>query len=68
MLTLNAVMRMLVSNETFTVNMPDELHTRFKIACTLDGKEMTEVILKFVEEFISKIEKRKLIVFLKKKK
>ncbi len=52
----------------FTLNMPDEVHQRFKIACTLDGKEMTEVILKFVEEYIEEIEKRKLIVFPKKKK
>ena len=51
----------------FTMNMPDELHTHFKVACALDGKEMTEVVLKLVEDYIEQIEKRKLIVYSKEK-
>ena len=51
------------------INIPDELHTRLKIACALDeGKDMTTVVLKLVEEYIQGIEKRKLIMFSKKKK
>lgn len=49
------------------VNIPEELHTRLKIACTLEGKDMTEVILRLVEEYVGKVEKRKLIVLSKKK-
>ncbi len=42
----------------FTVNLPDELHARFKGVCALESKEMTEVIRKFIEEYIEKAEKR----------
>jgi hypothetical protein len=50
-----------------TANIPDDLHTSLKIACTLEGKDMTTVLLKLVEEYVEKIEKRKLIVLSKKK-
>ena len=49
------------------MNIPDELHTRLKVACTLEGKDMTMVVLKLVEEYVKGIEKRKMIVFSKKK-
>lgn len=49
------------------MNIPDELHTRLKIACTLEGRDMTSVVLKMVEEYVEKVEKRKLIVLSKKK-
>jgi len=49
------------------INIRDELHTRLKIACALEGKDMTTVLLKLVEEYVEKIEKRKLIIFSKKK-
>ena len=49
------------------VNIPDELHTRLKIACTLEGKDMTEVVLKLAGEYVEKVEKRKLILLAKKK-
>jgi hypothetical protein len=51
----------------FTINIPDELHTRLKIACTLEGKDMTSVVLKLVGEYVERVEKRKLIVLPKKK-
>jgi len=49
------------------MNIPDELHTRLKIACALEGKDMTRVILKLAQEYVEKVEKRKLIVLSKKK-
>jgi hypothetical protein len=51
----------------FTINISAELHTRFKVICTLEGKEMTEVVLKFIEGYVEKAEKRKLIVLPKTK-
>ncbi len=45
------------------VNIPEELHRRLKIACTLQGKTMTQVALRLLSEFVEKEEKRKLIVY-----
>ena len=42
----------------FTVNLPDELHAKFKGVCALEGKEMTEIIRKFIEEYVEKAGKR----------
>jgi predicted DNA-binding protein len=50
-----------------TINISEELHTRLKVICTLDGKDMTEVVLKLVEDYVNAAEKRKLIVFPKTK-
>jgi hypothetical protein len=51
-----------------TINISEELHTRLKVLCTLDGKDMTEVVLRLVEDYVTTAEKRKLIVFPKTKK
>jgi hypothetical protein len=51
-----------------TMNISEELHTRLKVICTLDGKDMTETVLKLVEDYVKTAEKRKLIVFPKIKK
>jgi hypothetical protein len=51
----------------FTINIDDELHKRFKIACTLEGIEMTSIVLKAIEDYVDRVEKRKLIVLLKKR-
>jgi predicted DNA-binding protein len=51
----------------FTINIPKELHMRLKIACALEGKDMTTVVLKMVEEYVEKVEKRKLIVLSRKR-
>ncbi len=48
------------------INIPDQLHMRLKIACTLEGKDMTQVILKLAGEYVEKVEKRKLILLTKK--
>jgi hypothetical protein len=51
-----------------TMNISEDLHTRLKVICTLDGKDMTETVLKLVEDYVKTAEKRKLIVFPKMKK
>jgi metal-responsive CopG/Arc/MetJ family transcriptional regulator len=48
--------------------LPDDLHTKFKIVCTLHGKDMSEIIRNWIEEYVEREEKRKLIVFPKVKK
>ncbi len=47
----------------FVMNIPDELHRRLKIVCTLQGKTMTQVALRLLEEHVEKEEKRKLILY-----
>ena len=49
------------------MKLSDELHKRFKIACALEGKELSEVVRKCIEEYVKNVEKRKLIVISKKK-
>jgi len=51
----------------FNMKLSDELHKRFKIACALEGKELSEVVRKCIEEYVENVEKRKLIVISKKK-
>jgi predicted HicB family RNase H-like nuclease len=36
------------------VNIPTELHNRFKAAAAAQGREMTEVILEFIESYVAK--------------
>jgi metal-responsive CopG/Arc/MetJ family transcriptional regulator len=40
------------------LNIPDELHKRFKAICALEGKEMTEVVVRIVQEYVEKAEKK----------
>jgi len=44
-----------------TIKIPEDLHMKFKIACTLEGTDMSEVIRGAVAEYVAKVEKRKLI-------
>ncbi len=53
--------------KNFSMRLPDELHYRFKVACTLQGVEMSEVTRKFIEEYVEKAERRKLIPLRKKR-
>jgi predicted HicB family RNase H-like nuclease len=53
--------------KNFNVRLSDGLHYRFKVACTLQGVEMSEVVRQFIEEYIAKLEKRKLIPLWKKR-
>lgn len=43
---------------TFNVKISEELHKRFKIACVHEGKEMSEVVRKAIEDFVEKAEKK----------
>jgi predicted DNA-binding protein len=45
------------------MNIPDELHHRLKVLCTLQGKTMTEVTQKLLEEYVAREEKRKLLLY-----
>ena len=53
--------------KNFNMRLSDDLHYRFKVACTLQGIEMSDVIRKFIEEYIEKAERRKLIPLRKKR-
>jgi len=44
------------------LQIPAELHRRFKIACTLQGSGMSEVVRRLIETYVEKTKKRKLIV------
>jgi hypothetical protein len=47
----------------FVMNIPEDLHRRMKVVCTLQGKSMTQVALRLFQEYVEKEEKRKLIVY-----
>ncbi len=51
------------SMKRITIDLPDELHTKFKIACTLEGTDMSETIRKCVEDYVARVGKRKMIPF-----
>lgn len=42
----------------YNVNLSDELHRRFKIVCVMQGKDMSEVVRKLIEEYVEKAEKK----------
>jgi predicted HicB family RNase H-like nuclease len=42
----------------FNVKITEELHKRFKIACVREGKEMSEVVRKCIEDFVERAEKK----------
>jgi hypothetical protein len=52
----------------FTLNIPEDLHTNFKVACTLEGTDMSAVIRDFMKEYSEKVRQRKLIPHPRKKK
>jgi metal-responsive CopG/Arc/MetJ family transcriptional regulator len=41
-----------------TVKLPDELHTRMKVAVALEKTEISEVVRKFLEQYVEKVEKK----------
>jgi len=51
----------------FSLNVPDELHRRFKVACSLEGISMTDILLRLVENYVREVERRKLIPLARKK-
>jgi predicted DNA-binding protein len=42
----------------FNMKLSDELHKRFKIACAHEGKELSEVVRKAIEDFVARAEKK----------
>jgi hypothetical protein len=45
------------------MNIPENLHRRMKVVCTLRGKTMTQIALRLLQEYVEKEEKRKFIVY-----
>jgi hypothetical protein len=39
-------------------NIPDNLHTRLKVVSALQQKDMTEILLQLIEEYLEKAEKK----------
>ena len=50
------------------LTLPDDLHTKFKVVCALEGSDMSEIVRKWIEAYVQREEKRKLIVFPKTNK
>jgi metal-responsive CopG/Arc/MetJ family transcriptional regulator len=44
------------------LHVPEELRRKLKVVCALEGKDMSEVIRKLIEDYVEKAEKRKLVV------
>ncbi len=42
----------------YNVNLPDELHKRFKLACVLESKDMSEVVRACIEKYVEQVEKK----------
>jgi metal-responsive CopG/Arc/MetJ family transcriptional regulator len=42
------------------IKVPDELHMRVKVAVAMEKTEISEVVRKFLERYVEKIEKKKL--------
>jgi metal-responsive CopG/Arc/MetJ family transcriptional regulator len=42
----------------FNVNLPEDLHKRFKLACVLEGKDMTEIVRTCIQKYVEKAEKK----------
>jgi hypothetical protein len=41
------------------INFPIDLHKRFKAVCALEGTKMTDVIVKLVQDYVEKAEKKR---------
>jgi metal-responsive CopG/Arc/MetJ family transcriptional regulator len=42
----------------FNVNIPEDLHRRFKVACAQEGKDMAEIVRACIQRFVEQIEKK----------
>jgi len=42
-----------------TVDLPEEIHKRFKLYCVDQNRDMSEVIRKLVEDLLQKADKKK---------
>jgi len=49
-----------------SLNIPEELHQRFRVACTLQGRAMSEVMRTLIHGYVENAGRRKLIVVQKK--
>lgn len=44
--------------KNLNVHLSDELHKRFKIACAQEGKELSEVVRKWIENYVEWSQKK----------
>ena len=51
----------------FTITLPEDLHAKFKIACTLEGTDMSEIVRRCIQDYVARVEQRKMIPFGKEK-
>jgi predicted DNA-binding protein len=42
----------------YNVNLSNELHKRFKLACVQEGKDMSEVVRRLIENYVERVEKK----------
>ena len=42
------------------MNVPKELHDRFKAATAAQGKQMTDVLLAYIEQYVTRYEEQQL--------
>lgn len=40
------------------INFPEDLHKRFKAVCALEGQRMTDIVVKLVQDYVEKTEKK----------
>ncbi|WP_442890989.1 plasmid partition protein ParG [Arsenophonus sp. PmNCSU2021_1] len=43
-----------IPSKKFIMNIPENIHTEFKLRCVSEGVTMKEVILEFIREWIKK--------------
>jgi metal-responsive CopG/Arc/MetJ family transcriptional regulator len=46
-------------NVKYNVNLPAELHKKFKLICVQEVRHMSEVIRSLIREYVAKAEKKK---------
>jgi hypothetical protein len=43
----------------FTINIDDDLHKRFKLACVQEGIDMKDIVMASIKEFLKRVEPKK---------
>lgn len=43
-----------VETKRMNLNVPTELHNQFKISTVIQGKDMTEVLIDFIQQYVGK--------------
>ncbi len=43
-----------VETKRMNLNVPTELHNKFKISTVIQGRDMTEVLIEFIQQYVGK--------------